>query len=91
MAHGDNPADRYNHRNPAERDRERPTGHHDDQRIERHRADGSSDSDPDRQTGRDVVDHAEDFRAGAGGAPGDSAGAPGNTLGTQGSIHEQDR
>lgn len=33
---GDDPADRYNHRAAAERDRERPTGHHDDPQIEAH-------------------------------------------------------
>lgn len=99
MAHGDNPADRYNHRAPRERDRERPVG-------ELPEAIRGVDVDsPDTQRGEiehfDAATHQSerrrnllgdgDDRAGAGGAPDHGAGGdPGGTLGTQG-RREQDR
>lgn len=87
MAHGDNPADRYNHRAPRERNSERPTGHHDDQSIQGKVRD---EEDPDQQAPRNVAD-AYNWRAGGGGAPGDTAGAPGGTLGTTNPVREQDQ
>lgn len=86
MAHGDNPADRYNHRAPRERDRERPTGH-DDQSIQ---GKVRGEDDPETRRPRNVAD-ARNYRAGGGGAPDDSAGAPGGTLGTTNRTREQDQ
>ena len=99
MAHGDNPADRYNHRAARERDRERPVG----ELPEAIR--GVSVDSTETQHGEiehlDAADHREnrrrnvlgqdDDRAGAGGSPDHSAGDPGGTLGTQGGRREQDR
>lgn len=98
MAHGDNPADRYNHRAPRERDRERPI----DPLPEALRGVGVDS----RDTQRGEIEHFDattqqggrrrsllgdgDDRAGAGGAPDHGAGDPGGTLGTSG-RREQDR
>jgi hypothetical protein len=98
MAHGDKPSDRYNHRAPRERDRERPI----DELPEAIRGVGVDR--PDTQRGdiehfdaateqggrrRSLLGDGDD-RAGAGGAPDHGAGDPGGTLGTQG-RREQDR
>ncbi len=99
MAHGDNPADRYNHRAARERDRERPVG----ELPEAIR--GVSVDSTETQSGDiehfDAATHREernrsvlgndDDRAGAGGSPDHGAGDPGGTLGTHGGRREQDR
>jgi hypothetical protein len=99
MAHGDNPADRYNHRVARERDRERPVGdmpegqrgvsvdgHETSQgRIE------SFDASVHQEGRRRSLLGNDDDRAGAGGSPDRGAGDPGGTLGTQGGRREQDR
>lgn len=99
MAHGDNPADRYNHRAPRERDRERPVGElpeairgvavdsRETQRGEIEHFDASTHRE-DRQ--RNLLDGGDD-RGGAGGSPDRGAGDPGGTLGTHGGRREQDR
>lgn len=98
MAHGDNPADRYNHRAARERDRERPIGElpealrgvavdsTETQRGEIEHFDAATEQE---HRLRNVLDGGDD-RAGAGGAPDHGAGDPGGTLGTQG-RREQDR
>ena len=99
MAHGDNPADRYNHRAPRERDRERPIDELPDalrgvsvdsretQRGEIEHFDAAT-----RQAGRRRSLLGDDHdRAGAGGARAAGAGEPGGTLGTDGGRREQDR
>lgn len=98
MAHGDNPADRYNHRAPGERDQERPIGEmperlrgvtvdsSDTQRGDIEHFDAADERDQPR---RGVLDHGD--RAGGGGAPDHGAGDPGGTLGTQGGRREQDQ
>ena len=98
MANPDNPADRYKHRAPRARDRERPI----DELPEAIRGVGVDR--PDTQRGdiehfdaatqqasrrRSLLGDGDD-RAGAGGAPDHSAGDAGGTLGTQG-RREQDR
>lgn len=100
MAHGDNPADRYNHRTARERDREKPTPPLPDavrgvtvDSTEMRAGDGDTHFDAaDEQSNRirNVRDEHDD-RAGAGGAPDGGPGSPGNTLGTGGSRREQDR
>ena len=99
MAHGDNPADRYNHRAPRERDRERPVG----ELPEAIR--GVAVDSPDTRRGNiehfDAATQQEgrrrnllgdgDDRAGAGGSPDEAPGDPGGTLGTQGTQREQDQ
>lgn len=99
MAHGDNPADRYNHRVARERDRERPVGelpealrgvgvdNHETSQGEIETFDASVEQEGRR---RNLLG-TDDDRAGAGGSPDTSAGDPGGTLGTQGSGREQDR
>lgn len=98
MAHGDNPADRYNHRSPRERDRERPVAglpeaidgvavdSRDTQRGDIEHFDAATQREDAR---RNLLDGADD-RAGAGGAPDNGAGDPGGTLGTFGGRREQD-
>jgi hypothetical protein len=98
MAHGDNPADRYNHRAARERDRERPVGElpeairgvavdsTETQHGEIEHFDAATEQE---HRLRNVLDRSDD-RAGAGGAPDHGAGDPGGTLGTQG-RREQDR
>ena len=98
MAHGDNPADRYNHRAARERDRERPVGEL-PEAIRGVAVDSS-------ETQRGKIEHfdaatqredsqpglfGDDNRAGAGGSPDASAGDSGGTLGTHGGRREQDR
>jgi hypothetical protein len=99
MAHGDNPADRYNHRVARERDQERPVGDlpeairgvavdsSDTQRGDIEHFDAAAQREGSR---RSLLDGGDD-RAGAGGAPDTSAGDPGGTLGTHGGRREQDR
>lgn len=98
MAHGDNPADRYNHRAPRERDRERPIDElpeairgvavdsSETQRGEIEHFDAATQQEGRR---RSLLDDGDD-RAGAGGAPDQGAGDPGGTLGTYGGRREQD-
>lgn len=96
MAHGDNPADRYNHRSAQERDRERPIDGL-PPAINGVKADGSG-------GGQGEIEHFDaaierddqepslfgrDDRAGAGGAPDAGPGQSGGTLGT-GNRREQD-
>ena len=99
MAHGDNPADRYNHRAPRERDRERPIDELPEalrgvgvdspatQRGEIEHFDAAT-----RQAGRRrSLLGDDDYRSGAGGAADTGPGDPGGTLGTSGGRREQDR
>lgn len=99
MAHGDNPADRYNHRQASERDRERPV------ELPKALSGVSVDSDETVQGRPETFDAAAeqerrirniseigDDRAGAGGIPADDgAGSPGGTLGTIKENREQDQ
>jgi hypothetical protein len=85
MAHGDNPADRYNHRGPRERDRERPVDAPEASDGKIDHFDAASERDRAR---RSLLD-SDDDRAGAGGAPDGGPGDPGGTLGT-GGRREQD-
>lgn len=99
MAHGDNPADRYNHRVARERDRERPVGE-----LPEGLRGVSVDSHATSQGEIETIDasvHQEgrrrnllgndDERAGAGGLPDHGLGDSGGTLGTHGGRREQDR
>jgi hypothetical protein len=98
MAHGDNPADRYNHRAPRERDRERPVGEL-PEAIRGVAVDSTEtqrgDIEPfDAATQRDEQQRGlfgDDSRAGAGGSPDAGPGDSGGTLGTSGGRREQDR
>ena len=96
MANDDDPAYRYNHRAPPERDRERPV---DDlpealrgTAVRHDTGNGSHAEAVDAATERrdDKSLFGSDARAGAGGAPDHGAGDPGGTLGT-GGRREQDR
>ena len=94
MAHGDNPADRYNHRAP----RERPVGELPDaiRGVEVDSDDTQSgdiehfDAATQQGARRRSLQGDGDDRAGAGGAPDHGVGDPGGTLGTQG-RREQDK
>lgn len=98
MAHGDNPADRYNHRAPRERDRERPINELPEalrgvsvDSLNTQSGDIEHFDAATRQEGRRSLRGNGDGRAGAGGAPDLGAGDPGGTLGTHGGRSEQDR
>jgi hypothetical protein len=99
MAHGDNPADRYNHRVARERDRERPVddmpealkGVGVDNRDTRQGEIETFDASVEQEGRRRNLLGADDDRAGAGGSPDHGAGDPGGTLGTHGGRREQDR
>jgi|GEM_PF-4994334 len=99
MAHGDNPADRYNHRVARERDRERPIGEMPealrgvgvDNRETSQGEIEPFDASVQQEGRRRNLLGQDDERAGAGGAPDTGAGDSGSTLGTQGGRREQDR
>jgi hypothetical protein len=99
MAHGDNPADRYNHPAARERDRERPIGELPeairgvsvDSTETQHGEIEHFDAATHREDLRRNVLGSDDDRAGAGGSPDASPGDPGGTLGTHGGRREQDR
>lgn len=99
MAHGDNPADRYNHRVVRERDRERPVGELPEAlrgvSVDGHETQSGNietfDASVEQEGRRRSLLGSDDDRAGAGGAPDAGAGDSGGTLGTQGGRREQDR
>lgn len=100
MAHGDDPADRYNHRVARKRDRERPAQplpdavrgvSVDSSEMRAGEEDTHFDASVEQANRVRNVRDEHDDRAGAGGAPGDTPGSPGGTLGTSGGRREQDR
>lgn len=99
MAHGDNPADRYNHRVARERDRERPvdlpealSGIGVDSGATQQGRPETFDAAAEQERRHGSVLDQHNDRAGGGGIPADDgAGSPGGTLGTIKEHREQDQ